>query len=326
MPIDEVVPGIFRIESVLGPRPFAQYLLWGGAGWGTRSLLVDTGVAATPGEVILPALGEVGLDPAALDWVLLSHADVDHVGGNAAVRAAAPRALFAAHALDAPWVASAERMLEERYGWYAAHGAGADYDEATTAWLRDNFGPDVSLDLELAGGERIRLGPELTVELLLLPGHSPGHVGLWDAASRTAVITDAALGAGLLDQAGAIIHPPPYFDAAAYEGSIARLRELGPARLLTAHYAPIEGAAVAAFLDQSAAFVARTRAAVEGALGEGEATLGALLARLGPALGPFSSMPNELGGPIRAHLRELVAAGRAEEVAAEPTAWRTVSS
>ena len=40
----EVAPGIHRIESVLGPRPFSQYLLRD-----ERTLLVDTGVKETPG-------------------------------------------------------------------------------------------------------------------------------------------------------------------------------------------------------------------------------------------------------------------------------------
>ena len=42
-----------------------------------------------------------------------------------------------------------------------------------------------------------------------------------------------------------------------------------------------------------------------------------------PRLGPFSSMPNELAGPLRAHLRELVAAGRAEE-SPDGLTWRAV--
>jgi len=46
----EVAPGITRIESVLGPRPFSQYLLQD-----HRSLLVDTGVKEPPADVILPA-------------------------------------------------------------------------------------------------------------------------------------------------------------------------------------------------------------------------------------------------------------------------------
>jgi hypothetical protein len=48
-----------------------------------------------------------------------------------------------------------------------------------------------------------------------------------------------------------------------------------------------------------------------------------LLTALNPILGPFTSMANELGGPIRAHLQELVARGRIEEIAdRRPPAWR----
>lgn len=316
----EVAPGIFRIESVLGPRPFAQYLLRG-----ERSLLVDTGVVETPEAVILPAMRAIGLDPAALDYVLISHADADHSGGNAAIRAAAPRAILCGHAADAAWIGDRDRMIRERYGWYAAHGADADYSEADKAWQRSAMGGDVAVDLQLVGGERFRLGPELTVEVLHLPGHTAGHLGLWDAASRTAIVTDAVLAAGLFDQQGTIIHPPPYFDVASYEASARTLRALSPAHLLTAHYPVIEGTAVDDFLAETIAFVERARRATAAALREaGQATLGQLLARLNPALGGFTSMPNELCGPIRAHLGEMVAAGTAEEVAgATPPAWRT---
>ena len=321
MTMQEVAPGIFRIESVLGPRPFAQYLLRG-----ERSLLVDTGVATTPEEVILPGLREVGLLPAELDYIVISHADVDHFGGNAAMRQAAPRAVICAHAADAPWISDRERILRERYGWYAAHGPAADYDDATKAWLRDALGPDVPVDLELSGGERFRLGADLIVEALHLPGHSTGHLGLWDPVSRSAIVTDAVLGGGLLDNAGEVIHPPPYVLLAEYEATARRLRQLRPRRLLTAHYPIIEGRAVDDFLAESLDFVERARAAVADVLREeGELTLAGLLAALNPILGPFTSMANELCAPIRAHLDELVARGRVEEIVGrKPPAWRSV--
>jgi glyoxylase-like metal-dependent hydrolase (beta-lactamase superfamily II) len=321
--ISEVAPGIYRIESILGPRPFAQYLLRG-----ERSLLVDTGIVSTPDEVILPALRELGLDPDDLDYVLVSHADVDHFGGNAALRQAAARAIFCAHCHDVQWIGDRERILRERYGWYAEHGADADYDAETKEWLRNALGADVPVDLHLAGGEWFRLGPNLSVEVLHLPGHSLGHIGLWDPSSRTAIITDAALGGGLLDMEGNIIHPPPYFDIAAYEATVRRLQDLRPARLLTAHYAVIEGADVDRFLDESLAFVERARKAVLKVLLDPDAvevTLGSLLAELNPVLGPFTSMANELAGPIRAHLYELVADGQVEAVdGRKPPAWRVV--
>jgi glyoxylase-like metal-dependent hydrolase (beta-lactamase superfamily II) len=318
--MNDVAPGILRIASELGPRPFSQFLLLGNE----RSLLVDTGIVTTPAEVILPFFAEVGLDPDRLDCVLISHADADHFGGNAAVRAAAPRAVFCAHVADAGWIGDRARILRERYGWYAEHGAGADYDSGTKQWLAGAMGDDTPVDLGLVGGERFRLGSSLTVEVLHLPGHSAGHLGLWDPASRTAIVLDAVLGAGLLDHQGAVIHPPPYLEAAAYEATIARLQQLRPELLLTAHYAPMRGPEAAAFLDRSAAFVVAARAAVADQLrASGEATMTELLGELAPRLGPFTSFANELAGPIRAHLGELVAAGRAETIpGATPPTWR----
>jgi glyoxylase-like metal-dependent hydrolase (beta-lactamase superfamily II) len=319
MTVQEVAPGIYRIESILGPRPFAQYLLRE-----ERSLLVDTGIATTPEEVILPSFQELELDPADLNYVLISHADVDHFGGNATVRAAAPRAIFCAHLADCDWIGDRERILRERYGWYAAHGPDADYDTDTKDWLRNALGPDVPVDLHLVGGEVFRLGPRLSVEVLHLPGHSLGHIGLWDPSSRSAIITDATLGAGLLNNEGEVIHPPPYILLEEYEATVRRLQRLAPERLLTAHYAVMEGAEVNRFLDESLAFVARARSAIEAAIEESdEVTMSGLLTTLNPILGPFTSMANELGGPIRTHLQELVANGRIEEIAdRQPPAWR----
>ncbi len=303
----EVAPGIHRIESVLGPRPFSQYLLRG-----ERALLVDTGVKETPGEVILPFLEAAGLDPAELDLVLVSHADVDHFGGDEAIRRAAPRAMLCAHVADIPWLTSRERIMRERYGWYVEHGVG--YPPETAAWLRDAMGAEIPIDVGLTGAEAIRLGAELTVHVLHLPGHTPGHLGLWEPRSRTAIIQDAVMARGLLDTEGRVIHPSPYFDAAAYEASARLLASLEPERLLTAHYPVIEGTDVDRFLDDTADFVRDARAAVrEILLEEREVTLARAVERADERLGPFTSMPNELGGPVRVHLRELVAAGQAAE-------------
>jgi glyoxylase-like metal-dependent hydrolase (beta-lactamase superfamily II) len=307
----EVAPGIHRIESVLGPRPFSQYLLVG-----ERSLLVDTGVAETPADVILPFLGD-----RRPDLVLNSHADVDHFGGNAAIRDAAPNAVFLAHQLDVPWIESAETILRERYGWYDAHGLA--YPSDVLAWLAGAMGPDSPVDVRLRGGEQIRLGPELVVEVLHLPGHTAGHVGLWDPASRTAIVLDAVMGRGLLDMDGNVISPPPYFDVDAYRGSARTLSALRPERILTAHYDVIEGAEVQRFLDDTVAFVDDAARIAGNALEDaGELSLAALVERADPELGPFTAMANELGGTMRAHLQALARQGRATEDASG-THWTT---
>lgn len=294
----EVTPGITRIESVLGPRPFSQYLLRG-----ERTLLVDTGVKETPADVILPALAALGVDPGGLDLVLVSHADVDHFGGNGAIRAAAPQALICAHAADVPWIEDRERILRERYGWYEAYGIG--YPPETFQWLRDAMGPDVPVDVHLRGGELFRLGGKLSVEVLHLPGHSHGHIGVWEPRSRTAIVQDAVMARGLLDTEGNVIHPPPIIDVAGYERSVRLLQSLEPERLLTAHYEVLEGAEALRFLDESLAFLERARRVVADVVAEdGSIPLHELLAKAEPRLGPFTSMPNELAATLRAVLEE----------------------
>lgn len=294
----EVAPGIHRIESVLGPRPFCQYLLRD-----SRSLLVDTGVKETPAAVILPYFEQIGLDPAGLDYVLVSHADADHFGGNEAIRAACPNATILAHSADAPWIEDRERILLERYGWYERYGIG--YPPEVLDWLRGAMGADVPVDLQLQGGERIRLGPGLAVEVLHLPGHTAGHIGLWEPVSRTAIVQDAVMAHGLLDTDGNVIHPPPVPHVADYERSARLLQRLGPARLLTAHYDVIESADAERFLADTIDFVARARTSVEHALAEEPAiALADLLSRADAELGPFTSMPNELAATLRGVLEE----------------------
>jgi glyoxylase-like metal-dependent hydrolase (beta-lactamase superfamily II) len=315
----EIAPGIYRIESVLGPRPFSQYLLRG-----DRSMLVDTGILSTPADVILPFFETIGFDPRDLDFVLISHADVDHFGGNAAMREAAPKALFCAHERDVAWIEDRQRILRERYGWYAAHGPGADYDADTKSFLREAMGEDVPVDLQLTGGERFRLGAELMVEVIELPGHTKGHIGLWEPRSRTAVIVDGLLGNGLLNMEGEVIHPPPYFDAAIYRGAVELVAMLDPELLLTAHYAPMAGDDAKRFIEESGVFIDRARQATRDALqNERQLTLAEAVGIVGDRLGPYSSFANELGGPVRAHLDELVAVGLAERLDGErPPAWR----
>jgi hypothetical protein len=117
---------------------------------------------------------------------------------------------------------------------------------------------------------------------------------------------------------GNVISPPPYFDVTAYEGTVRLLRSLSPRRLLTAHFEVMEGEDAVRFLDESAAFIERARLTVSEALAEhGELTLRGVLEISNPALGPFTLMENELAGTLRAHLRELVASGRAGEVPGE---------
>ncbi len=87
----------------------------------------------------------------------------------------------------------------------------------------------------------------------------------------------------------------------------------------------IEGEGVDRFLADTIAFVEDAGMIVETALADrDELTLPEVLELGDQQLGPFTSMPNELAGSLRAHLRDLVRQGRAAE---DPSGlrWTTVN-
>ena len=249
----EVAPGIHRIEGDLGERYVCQYLLVGEE----RTLLVDTGLRDMPAEVIAPyvALTEI-------DDVLISHADVDHCGGNRALRAAraaargssaarptargsspTPRCWPATTAGTRP-TASARRPTTSR--------------SSSASWAATRRSTSAC-----AAARRCASGPSWRVEVLALPGHTPGHLGLWDPRSGAAIVIDAVLSDGVYDRAGNRLIPPRYYSARRLRGDDpARCARSIPALLLTAHYDVMERDAAREFLDRSLAFVHAVRDAV----------------------------------------------------------------
>ena len=294
--VSEVAQGIHRIESDLGPRFMAQYALIGSE----RSVLIDTGLASTPETVLVGALADFGLNEGP-DLVVISHADVDHSGGNAAIRARYPRARFACHAADRAWVESTEAMLAGNYLWYRAYGFGPSEDDR--AFLTAELNGDAPIDEELAAGHTLDLGDGWVLDVLHLPGHTPGHIGLWDPRSRSALVIDAILDRGVRDRAGTLLIPPRIYDTAGYVDTIARVEALSPEQLLTAHFDVLEGDAVGAFLARSRAQDEGVAAAVREGLADGVSDLWELTERADRRLGPYPEFTLELAAAVRDHAR-----------------------
>ena len=189
----EVAPGIHRIEGDLGERYVCQYLLVGEE----RTLLVDTGLRDMPEQVIAPYLAGAG--PVARRR--RRRADLPRRRRplrrqpRAARRSRRARGCSAARP-TAPWIESNAAMLAGNYRWYEAYGFGPSPEDV--AFLERELGGDAPVDVGLHGGETLRLGPAWRVEVLALPGHTPGHLGLWDPRSGAAIIIDAALADGVV--------------------------------------------------------------------------------------------------------------------------------
>jgi glyoxylase-like metal-dependent hydrolase (beta-lactamase superfamily II) len=297
--MSEIAPGIHRIEEDLGPRFMAQYLLTGSE----RTMLVDTGLSQTLDEAIAPYLGSLGLGVGAIDELFVSHADVDHIGSNRALRRQSPSTIVMCGERDRHWVESNEAILAENYRWFEPYGFTLGPD--VLGFIERELGGSAPVDLGLRGGETIRLGPEQRWEVLALPGHTLGHMGLWDAAGRTAIIIDAVLGRGIFDRAGQLLIPPRIYDIAGYRSTIETVRALRPELLLTAHYPVMDRSAATAFLDQSLAFCDDVLRIARGVVAQGQPNLRAVVEAIDTGCGPYPEFTQELTAIARSALAAL---------------------
>ncbi|MDO8186317.1 MBL fold metallo-hydrolase [Conexibacter sp. JD483] len=309
---------IERLQERLDDGRFlCVFLLVGADG----AVLVDTGLATTPQRTIAPALARLGIGWDGLRAVVVTHADVDHAGGLGAVRRLAPRATVVAGAADRLLIESSELLLERRYREFRDEH-GIDQPEAFSAWVRANA-DDGAVDLALTGDGTLRIDREWTVGLLAAPGHTAGHLVVHDPASATVIAADAVLGGFSPGAGGEPAFAPTYRFLPGYRETIARLQEIAPQRLLCSHLPPLEGAAVAAYLRESAAFADRCEAALLRVLDGGEpATLAELIAATAPALASWPAAARDtLVQPLAGHLEALSAQGRVRRLPGCPARY-----
>ena len=302
----EIRPGLHRIQAPLGERFIAMYLLTGPTG----ALLFDTGVTESVTDTLLPYLREIGFDLADLHWAISSHCDFDHTGGNAALLAAAPHVELMAGADDVPLSEDLEVLIRERYAEFR-DADGFDDPAETTAYIR-SAAAVAPIARALHGGEEFDLGDRV-IRVLHTPGHSDGHLALWDSANSALIIADATLGDTVPTADGEPAFPPTYRDTDPYLASIALFESLAPELLLTAHYPVYEGRAVAEFLQLSADYTVRLDRAIETALRSAEDAVTSLdlIRSIAGQVGPWApDAADYLIFPVTGNLERLVEHGK----------------
>ncbi|MFN8443787.1 MAG: MBL fold metallo-hydrolase [Caldilineaceae bacterium] len=305
----QIAPGIHIIEAPLGDRFVRTFALVGDQ----AVLLIDSGLDDTPANYILPYLQSIGVTPFQIGYVLISHADLDHSGGNASLKAAAPQARFLCHELDRRQIENVEALIAERYGEFA-QPHGIDDSEESKAWTR-SVTRHCPVDIGLRGGEQIRLGSDWVVEVLHTAGHSRGHLTVYDPASKTAIIADAALWNAVLTKAGRPAFPPTYRYLESYRASIQRLQSMEIDLLLTSHYPIYRGAQVAEYLAESRAYTDRVDETLRQLLQSATTalTLKEIIATLSPRLGTWpESARDYLSHPLSGHLEWMQSCGLVE--------------
>lgn len=304
----EIAPGIHMITGTVGTRPLQLFLLNGEH----RRVLLDTGCAPDPERLVMPYLESLGLGPADLDLVIVTHPDTDHCGGNSAIRKANPKVLIACGEADRELVERPDVLWSRRYNAYCDRHC-LCYGEEVRRWNFEMLGSAAPVDFTWTGFGTLRLEPGWVVEIHLTPGHSPGHLSVYDPRSRTVLIGDAVQGSVYLDTEGRPALCPTYLHVDSYLATVRYLRTLGPETLAGCHWPVKRGPEVDAFLAETANFVEMAEREVLAALqcSPSGASLREIIGAVSPRLGGWPpETSNELMYALSGHVDRLAAIGK----------------
>lgn len=218
-----IAPGVVQIDTRLGgwEQVTAGYLIEG-----PEPVLVETGSRSSV-PAVLAALDGLGLGPADLAGIVVTHVHLDHAGGVGDVAAAFPSATVYVHEKGARHLADPSRLVDS-----AARVYGPLLDE-----LYGRLEPTPADRIHvLADGEELRVGPTRALTTVDSPGHAKHHLALHDSESGLLFAGDA-VGVRLPD-AGVLrpATPPPDFDPEQALASLESFARRRPSGIALAHY------------------------------------------------------------------------------------------
>ncbi len=217
----EIAPNVHKIDSVTGGRPLQLYLLVGG----DRTVLIDAGGSSEPENIIFPYLERLELTPSDIDMVIVTHSDHDHFGGLGAIKNANPAVALTCGDQDRFMVEDPETTYSFRYNHYAAdHGIAFD-DDARAAIMED-LGNAQQIDFTWSGGETLRIGPDWLLEIHHVPGHTYGHLCVFDTRNRAIFGGDGVQGSVYPSVEGGAALGPTYLYVDSYLTTIRYLIDI----------------------------------------------------------------------------------------------------
>jgi glyoxylase-like metal-dependent hydrolase (beta-lactamase superfamily II) len=193
--IEQVLPNIYRIEIPLPRSPLKalnSYLVKGGE----RCLLIDTGQNREEcRQVMLASLKELAVDLTRTDF-FITHLHVDHLGLVADLITDTSRVYFnqkEAHIVNADKSAG-EKRWQNRIAFYASSGfPKAELEAAIKGHPFHLYGLKRHLEfVVLKEGDVLEIG-DYSFRCIETPGHSPGHMCLYEHNHKTLVSGDHIL-------------------------------------------------------------------------------------------------------------------------------------
>lgn len=151
----EIAPGIHKIEQVRGAN---SYLVLGTEG----DAIIDTGMPGNE-ERIIKYLRNIGTEPKAIQYVILTHSDPDHSGSVAKLKGLT-NAKVAIHEADAPRLSGEKKLKEVKGPTGVLFGVMSTFMRLTP----------VKPDLLLKDSDKI-----MGLTVIHTPGHTDGSICLY---------------------------------------------------------------------------------------------------------------------------------------------------
>ncbi len=237
----ELYKDTYQIQSLFGGRNLFQYFFKGDLG-----VLLDTGVADTPEKAIFVYLDRLKLRPQDISLAITTHADMDHQGGNDAIKQASPQTRLACGEEDRELVEDPQALYDRRYNFLKR-----DHDLALEPVPPRLAGSPRAVDFTFSGGETIRLGHNWRLKVLHVPGHSRGHLAFYDCQHRAAFVGDAIHGRGCPKATGEMAIPVTYYNVDVYLSTLRFFENLAIDALYSGHWPVMRGEEVRDFIAES---------------------------------------------------------------------------
>ena len=220
--------------------------------------IVDTGIASSPAEGMVPALEAIGRRIEDVCWILLTHGHIDHLGGAHALwELTGRRAKVVIHEADAPLLRSRRAHVDQYVDVRQQYIDNPNAIEEQTKAANHVISGEMEPTMLVRGGETLALGGDVTVSVHHIPGHTAGSVAYVVDGQQSVFVGDA------VQIHGAANGFPGYEDPAAYRSSLRYLRDdVRPQHLYLGHpYRGADGVPYGVELDREAA-----RNALQGSL------------------------------------------------------------
>ena len=232
----EIAAGIYRID-VNHPQPQTTccYLI----AHGNAQAIIDCGGGTRGTTAVLSALKSLAIAPEKINFLLATHAHLDHSGAAGQLMQQLPQATFAAHPdtvkhLTAPDAAlvPASRALYGNAFFDTYYGGIVPIANERARVLQDD--EEVLLDGS-------------TLRVVYTPGHAWHHVSFYDSKNAFLVAGDAyGISYRQLDGNDTCllvpVMPPSQYNPPALIASIHRLHQLGAKTIGLAHYSTLDNA------------------------------------------------------------------------------------